>query len=140
MAAHSRRVIVVIPFYMETNMGKQIQIDFSSFDENELGEKHWTPPSHNYFGSHGYNETKLAIVNYLNIGDVGDPEWRDARRLPFGDEALEAFYPGSRGISFIQYPWEHPDADDVDENPVTRMISSDPTLEWALKEMEKHYG
>lgn len=118
-------------------MGKQIQIDFSSFDENELGEKHWTPPSHNYFGSHGYNETKLAIVNYLNIGDVGDPEWRDARRLPFGDEALEAFYPGSRGISFIQYPWEHPDADDVDENPVTRMISSDPTLEWALKEMEK---
>lgn len=118
-------------------MGKQIQIDFSSFDENELGEKYWTPPSQDYFGLYGYNEIRVATANFLNIGDVGDEEWRDARRLPFGDEALEAFYPGSRGISFIQYPWEHPDADDVDENPVTRMISNDPALEWALREMEK---
>ena len=117
-------------------MSKKISVDFSAYDELEIPDGHWTPPSQDYFGSHGYNEVRTATANYLSIGDVGDPDWREARRLPFGDEALEAFYPGSRGISFIQYPWEHPDADDVDENPVTRMISSDPTLEWALKQME----
>jgi hypothetical protein len=118
-------------------MSKKVGIDFSCVDYDEVNEKYWTPTSHNYFGSYGYAESRLATANYLSIGDVGDPDWREARRLPFGDEALEAFYPGSRGLSFIQYPWEHPEADDVDENPVTRMIDSDPTLEWALTQMDK---
>lgn len=116
-------------------MSKKIGIDFSSVDYDESNEKYWSPSAHNYFGSYGYSEVRVATANFLNIGDVGDEEWRGARSLPFGDEALEALYPGSRGISFIQYPWEHPDADDVSENPVSRMIESDPTLEWALNEM-----
>ena len=116
-------------------MSKKIEIDFSVFDENEVGEKYWSPPEEDYYGSHSYSETRYGIANYLNIGDVGDPDWREGRRLPFGDEALEALYPGSRGLSFIQYPGEHPDADDVNENPVSRMIENDLALEWALKEM-----
>lgn len=117
-------------------MSKKIEIDFSVFDENEVGEKYWTPPEQDYYGSHSYSEARYAIANYLNIGDVGDPDWREARRLPFGDEALEALYPGSRGISFIQYPWEHPDADESVENPVERMLERDSAFEWALKEMQ----
>ena len=117
-------------------MSKKINVDFTAVDEFELGDRYWTPPSQDYFGSYGYNEVRVATANYLNIGDVGDEEWRGARSLPFGDEALEAFYPGSRGISFIQYPWEHPDADDVDENPVTRMLNNDLAFDWAVKEME----
>lgn len=118
-------------------MTRQINIDFSVFDENEYSINHWTPASVDYTGAYGNAEAQYAAVNFLNIGDVGDPDWRDARRLPFGDEALEAFYPGSRTISFIQYPWEHPDADQSDLGPVNRMIESDPALEWTLTEMSK---
>ena len=118
-------------------MSKKMNIDFATFDENEYSIQHWTPASLDYTGAYGNAEAQYATVNFLNIGDVGDPEWRDARRLPFGDEALDALYPGSRTISFIQYPWEHPDADSTDSGPVNRMIESDPALEWTLTEMSK---
>ena len=118
-------------------MTRKINIDFSAFDEDEYSINHWTPASLNYTGAYGNAESQYACVNFLNIGDVGDPEWREARRLPFGDEALEAIYPGSRTVSFIQYPWEHPDADQSDSGPVNRIIESDPALEWTLTEMSK---
>lgn len=118
-------------------MSKKMNIDFAVFDENEYSIQHWTPAALNYTGAYGNAEAQYAAVNFLNVGDVGDPEWREARRLPFGDEALEAFYPGSRSISFIQYPWEHPDADNADAGPVNRMIENDPALEWTLTEMSK---
>ena len=118
-------------------MSKKLNIDFTVFDENEYSLQHWTPASLDYTGAYGNAEAQYAAANFLSIGDVGDPDWRDARRLPFGDEALDALYPGSRTISFIQYPWEHPDADQTDLGPVNRMIESDPALEWTLTEMSK---
>ena len=118
-------------------MSKKLNIDFSVFDESEYSLQYWTPASLDYTGAYGNAEAQYAAANFLNIGDVGDPDWREARRLPFGDEALEALYPGSRTISFIQYPWEHPDADQSDAGPVNRMIESDPALEWTLTEMSK---
>lgn len=118
-------------------MSKRMNIDFSIFDENEYSINHWTPAALDYTGAYGNAEAQYAAANFLSIGDVGDPDWRDARRLPFGDEALDALYPGSRTISFIQYPWEHPDADQTDLGPVNRMIESDPALEWTLTEMSK---
>ncbi|NDB81657.1 MAG: hypothetical protein EB127_02725 [Alphaproteobacteria bacterium] len=118
-------------------MSKKLNIDFSIFDESEYSINHWTPAAFDYTGAYGNAEAQYATANFLNIGDVGDPEWREARRLPFGDEALDALYPGSRTLSFIQYPWEHPDADQSDAGPVNRMIESDPALEWTLTEMSK---
>ena len=118
-------------------MNKKMNIDFAVFDENEYSIQHWTPAAFDYTGAYGNAEAQYAAANFLSIGDVGDPDWRDARRLPFGDEALDALYPGSRTISFIQYPWEHPDADQSDAGPVNRMIESDPALEWTLTEMTK---
>jgi hypothetical protein len=112
-------------------------IDFSSYDDSFSSEKYWTPASTNYNGHYGYAETQYAYANYFQIGDVGDPDWRQARRLPFGDEALEALYPGNRSISFLQYAWEHPDADTDNGNPVKSYIEADPALEWALTEMSK---
>jgi hypothetical protein len=117
-------------------MSKSTTIDFSDYSDDIYNNSFWAPSSKDYFGSHGYSESRYAIANFLSIGDVGDPEWREARRLPFGDEALEALYPGSRGISFIQYPWEHPDADTSVENPVSRLIDNDLAFDWALKEMQ----
>lgn len=98
-------------------------------------ENYWSAPSENYGGSYGNYEHQYGLANFIQVGDVGDSDWRDARRLPFGDEALEALYPGSRGLIFLQYPWEHPDADDAIENPVERAIARDPALDWALQEM-----
>jgi len=118
-------------------MSKNLNIDFTIFDENEYSLNHWTPAALDYTGAYGNAEAQYAAANFLSIGDVGDPDWRDARRLPFGDEALDALYPGSRTISFIQYPWEHPDADQSNAGPVNRMIESDPALEWTLTEMSK---
>jgi hypothetical protein len=118
-------------------MSKKLNIDFGIFDEDEYSLQYWTPAGLDYTGAFGNAEAQYAAVNFLNIGDVGDPDWRDARRLPFGDEALEALYPGSRAMSFLQYPWEHPDADSTDSGPVNRMIESDPALEWTLTEMSK---
>jgi len=117
-------------------MSKKANINFSDYSEDIYTNSFWTPPSQDYYGSHSHTEVKFATANFLGIGDVGDEDWRDARSLPFGDEALEALYPGSRGVSFIQYPWEHPDADTQLENPISRMLESDPAFEWALKEME----
>ena len=118
-------------------MSKKMNIDFAVFDEAEYSLQHWTPAAFDYTGAYGNAEAQYAAANFLSIGDVGDPDWRDARRLPFGDEALDALYPGNRTISFIQYPWEHPDADSTDSGPVNRMIESDPALEWTLTEMSK---
>jgi hypothetical protein len=118
-------------------MSKSNSIDFSDISENEVIEKYWTPPTLNYGGQYGAYETIYATANYLSIGDVGDPDWREARRLPFGDEALEALYPGNRALSFIQYPWEHPDADTDTGNPVKSYLEKDSGIEWVILEMNK---
>lgn len=118
-------------------MSKSRVIDFSDINDDEIIEKYWTPPSLNYAGQYGGYETIYATANYLSIGDVGDPDWREARRLPFGDEALEALYPGNRAVSFLQYPWEHPDADTDTGNPVKNYLEKDLGLEWAILEMNK---
>jgi hypothetical protein len=118
-------------------MSKSKVIDFSDINDDEIIEKYWTPSALDYAGQYGSYETIYATANYLNIGDVGDPDWREARRLPFGDEALEALYPGSRALSFLQYPWEHPDADTDTGNPVKSYLERDASLEWAILEMNK---
>ena len=118
-------------------MSKSNFIDFSDINDDEIIEKYWTPSALNYAGQYGGYETIYATANYLSIGDVGDPDWREARRLPFGDEALEALYPGNRALSFLQYPWEHPDADTDTGNPVKNYLEKDSGIEWVILEMNK---
>lgn len=113
---------------------KTVIIPTDPSDEYIQRDRFWTPASLDYAGSNGNLETQYAKANYFSIGDVGDPDWRNARALPFGDENLEAIYPGNRSVSFILYPFEHPDADLVSVNRTKTFIEKDPALEWAIKE------
>lgn len=99
-------------------------------------DRYWKFPSLDDPGSFCNEAVQLARANYFSVGDVGDPDWRNARALPFGDDSLDAIYPGTRTISFILYPFEHPDADTTPGSRTQRLIERDPALDWALKEMK----